>query len=502
MFENGFLTYRLLAQSRKGVVIIMDDMNKNTPQQDDFEALLKKITEETNNIKITQEESFQLVQESDSSFDEPEKVSKPAEKFQVNISNEELMSIPDTVNDLEDSYIYEEDYTSRSFSDDAPTKAINLDDVKKEIQRENKKEKKAKTSSAIIYILCVVLVSVLASLFIITSARDIFGLAKPNNEYTLNVSNDTKVSDVSKQLKKIGVISLSGMFDFYTSLRYDVENFKSGEYVLNSNMSYDEIIIKLAKGTGTYETVKVTIPEGYNVNQVAKLLEENGVCSAKAFREACKKTYGFEFEEGISDKTYYHLEGYIFPNTHEFYVGEKPESVVKRFLRDFQQNVMISKYTERMEEMGMTLNETLALASVIQKEASTLEDMYKVSSVFHNRLKDNHIFPKLQSDVTYYYAQDEVLAYMDIKDEVLANGYNTYDCDGLPVGAITNPGIDAIRAALYPDETNYYYFVGVTVGEGENEREKFYFASTMSAHEYNIYLASKEGNAHGTTTQK
>ena len=481
----------------------MDNFNKNNSQQDDFEALLKRITEETNSGKKNEFSKETAESLSTPSFDdEPEKLSKPTEKFQLNISNEEFMSIPDTLPETYEHDDFEGEYSQKSYSDEAPTRAIDLEDVKKEIIRENRKERKALTKSSIIYVLCVVAVSVLLSTGIIVGASDIFALNKSDNEYVLNLSDNTGVSYVAKQLKKLGVIESSGIFNFYTAIRYDVDAFKTGEYILNSNMSYDEIIIKLAKGVGNYETVTVTIPEGYNINQIAKLLEENGVCSASAFRNACKETYGFEFEENISDSTFYRLEGYIFPNTHEFYVGENPESVVKRFLRDFQQNVMISKYTERMQEMGMTLHETLTLASIIQKEASTLEDMYKVSSVFHNRLKDDHIFPKLQSDVTYYYAHDEVLDYMDIKDEKIANGYNTYECDGLPVGAITNPGIDAIRAALYPDETNYYYFVGVTIETDTSSYEKFYFASTMSAHENNIYRASKEGNAHGTTTQK
>lgn len=480
----------------------MDNFNKNNSQQDDFEELLKKIAKQTNSNEKSAKESNEFEDENeDIVFEQPEKLSKPNTKFQVNISNEELMSFTDIQSQDEEDVDFQSDLSYTTYSNEAPTKPIDIENVKKEIIRENIKERKTMTNKAIVYVMSVIAVSIVLSIGIIVTASDIFALGKADNEYVLSITKNTRVSEISKQLKKIGVIESAGAFNFYTAIRYDVDEFKTGDYVLNSNMSYDELIIKLAKGTGNYETVTVTIPEGYNINQVAKLLEENGVCSASAFREACKKSYGFEFEDDIPENTFYRLEGYIFPNTHEFYVGEKPESVVKRFLRDFQQNVMISKYTERMEEMGMTLHETLTLASVIQKEASTLEDMYKVSSVFHNRLKDDHIFPKLQSDVTYYYAYDEVLDYMDIKDEKIANGYNTYECDGLPVGAITNPGIDAIRAALYPDETNYYYFVGVTIESEKSSYEKFYFASTMSSHEYNIYLASKEGNAHGTTTQ-
>lgn len=475
----------------------MDDLNKNN-SQNEFDELLKKITAETNSKRVTADVQKPSTTEfEDFKPEEPEKISKSNTKFEVNISNEELLSIPDIdVDEFEGSD--SDDFSDNYYGDNSPTRRIDIADVKKEIQ----KEKSAKTSRSIVYALCVILVSVLLSVVIINSARDIFGLAKPDTEYLVNVEQETKVSQIAKLLKKTGVINSAGMFKFYANLRYDVDSFKDGEYFLNSKMSYDEIIIALAKGNNEVQTVTVTIPEGYNINQVAELLEENGVCNANAFREACKETYGFAFEEGIpNDSTFYRLEGYIFPNTHEFYVGEAPKSVVKRFLRDFQTNVMTPKLTERMEEMGMTLHETLALASIIQKEASELDDMYVVSSIFHNRLKDDHIFPKLQSDVTYYYAQDEILPYMDIKNQAMLDAYNTYECNGLPAGAITNPGIDAIKAALYPDETSYYYFVGVTIESNGSSYEKFYFASTMSAHENNIYRASKEGKAHGTSTQ-
>lgn len=476
----------------------MDELNKNNSQQDDFDALLEKITKKTNsNKKSVDEPQKSSVEFEDFKAEEPEKISKPSSKFEVNISNEELMSISDFEND---NYEVESnnEYSDDVYGDDSPTRRIDIEDVKKEIQ----KEKKQKNKQSILYALGVILVSVLLSVVIINSAIDIFGLSKPNTEYVFSLTQEGNVSEVAKLLQKQGIINSSGLFKFYTSLRYDVDTFKDGEYFLNSNMSYDQIIIALAKGDSNVETVTVTIPEGYNINQVARLLEENGVCDARAFRAACKEEYGFSFEDEIADEgTFYRLEGFIFPNTHEFYVGEAPKSVVKRFLRDFQKNVMTPKLTERMQEMGMTLNETIALASIIQKEASEIEDMYKVSSVFHNRLKDDHIFPKLQSDVTYYYAYDEILPYMDIKNQSILDAYNTYECIGVPVGAITNPGLDAIKAALYPDETSYYYFVGVTIESNNGSYEKFYFASTMSAHENNIYRASKEGSAHGTTTK-
>lgn len=471
----------------------MDNSNgqNNTPKVD-FEELLKRIEAEQKSHdqepSVNIEEAAPLNEEGDIV------VPKRRQDFVINIKDEDFPERSDEEFVRVDSYkkpkIVNVDIDAAS--DEFATRNI---DLEKELDRQN--AEKPVTTSSLIYVACVLLVSIFLSVFIINTARDVFGVAKPDQAYEVKIGSQTTVSKIAKHLAKAGIIEHSGTFKLYTGIRYDDETVQQGNYILNSKMSYDELILTLITSSDEAETVTVSIPEGLNIVEVAELLQENKVCKAADFIAAAKETYGFEFEEEIpeNDLVFCRLEGYIFPNTHEFYVGEDPKSVVKRFLRDFQQRVMTSQLTERMKEMGMTLHETMVLASMIQEEASYLEDMYKVSSVFHNRLKDTYSFTKLQSDVTYFYAYETIADAMGTPNQAVLDAYNTYEREGLPVGCITNPGLDAIKAALYPDETSYYYFVTDVNGD-------FYYASTLRGHQNNIAKAEKVGDSvHGTTTQ-
>lgn len=474
----------------------MENSNEqNNRGKVDFEELLKKIEEE--------QKSHAEVSEPEEEKTEPVPVEEEVEIVVPKRKTEFVINIKDE--DFEDSSEEEEfvrvDGFNRAKSIPVKTDEVNDEFATRNIDLEKELSlhypNKQNTVSSLIYVAGVLLASIFLSLFIINTARDVFGVAKTDQEYAVNIGSQTTVSKIANALARAGIIEHASTFKFYTGLRYDDQTVQQGDYVLNSKMSYDELILTLISSSDEVETVTVAIPEGLNIVEVAELLEENKVCDADDFIAAAKETYGFEFEEEIpeNDLLFCRLEGYIFPNTHEFYVGEDPKSVVKRFLRDFQQKVMTSQLTERMKEMGMSLHETMVLASMIQKEASYLEDMYKVSSVFHNRLRDNYEFAKLQSDVTYFYAYETIADYLGTNNQAILDAYNTYECEGLPVGCITNPGIDAIKAALYPDETSYYYFVTDVNG-------KFYYASTLRGHQNNIAKAEKVGDAvHGTTTQ-
>ena len=472
----------------------MDNSNgQNNRPNVDFEELLKKIEAEQKTQKP--QEPVEEKEESSPVKEEEELVvPKRRQDFVINIKDDDFAEQTD------EEFVRVDRFTGPKVApvkpdmvtDEFATRNI---DLEKELQQQG--TQKSGTLSSFIYVACVLLVSVFLSVFIINTARDVFGIAKTDQEYAINVGSQTTVSKIAKSLAKAGIIEHSSTFKLYAGIRYDDETVQEGNYILNSKMSYDELILTLITTDDEAETVTVSIPEGLNIVEVANLLQENKVCKAADFIAAAKETYGFEFEDEIPENelVFCRLEGYIFPNTHEFYVGEDPKSVVKRFLRDFQQKVMTSQLTERMKEMGMTLHETMVLASMIQEEASYLEDMYKVSSVFHNRLRDTYDFTKLQSDVTYFYAYDTIANNLEKKNQAVLDAYNTYECEGLPVGCITNPGLEAIKAALYPDETSYYYFVTDVNGD-------FYYASTLRGHQNNIAKAEKVGDTvHGTTTK-
>lgn len=227
----------------------------------------------------------------------------------------------------------------------------------------------------------------------------------------------------------------------------------------------------------TSHTVRVTFPEGSTVSQIAQLLEENGVCSADEFMSAVNdplSNEGYGFEISNPDERAFLLEGYVFPDTYDFYRNEGSTAALQRFLKNTQVK-LDEEVLSRCDELGYTVDEILTLASIIQEEAGDPAEMGKVSSVIHNRLESSS-FPRLQCDVATFYLRDYVKPYVDeTRYEELVDLYNTYNCEGLPAGPITNAGMDAINAALYPDDTDYFYFV--TDSDGE-----YLYAQTWSEH--------------------
>ena len=229
-------------------------------------------------------------------------------------------------------------------------------------------------------------------------------------------------------------------------------------------------------------TVTVTFPEGFTVAEIAQRLEESDVCSAAEFISASNdiaflKTLGYSFIDGIDKpkKRPFVLEGYIFPDTYEFYRQEGAEAALLRFL-DNTQLKLKAEYYERATEMGYTIDDILTLASIIQEESSEHKYMADVSSVLHNRLNDP--YGRLECDVAIHYIRNTVEAspYITFDSDSVWENYDIYDHQGLPLGPICNSGIHAIEAALSPSDTNYYFFV-------TDSDWNYYFNETWEAHD-------------------
>ena len=240
-------------------------------------------------------------------------------------------------------------------------------------------------------------------------------------------------------------------------------------------------------------TVTVTFPEGFTLVQIAEKLEENKVCSASDFIALTNnyefiQTLGYTFTEDITniDERAFYLEGYIFPDTYEFYKNESPERALRRFL-DNTERKLTAEYKQRAEVLGYTLDEIITLASIVQKESFTRDSLKNVASVLHNRLASPS-FRRLQCDVTIHYINDYVTnsKYLTGDTSAFAEIYNTYKCDGLPAGPITNPGLAAIEAALYPADTDYYYFV-------TDSEWNYYYSSTYAQHKANCNKVGLNG---------
>lgn len=240
-------------------------------------------------------------------------------------------------------------------------------------------------------------------------------------------------------------------------------------------------------------TVRITFPEGLSVTEIAQKLEENSVCCADDFMKLItNRSYITSLEytvlESISeaDNIAFALEGFLFPDTYEFYEGESAEKALSRFLKNTE-----GKFTDSMKaraaELGFSVTDVLSLASIIQEEASDPKEMPMVSSVFHNRLNSTS-YPRLQSDVTRNYVEFTLKgsAYLEGNDTDFTSFYDTYECTKLPAGPICNPGLNAINAALYPEESEYYFFF--TDKEG-----KYHYNTDYQTHQnqYDVLVRNK-----------
>ena len=370
----------------------------------------------------------------------------------------------------------------------APQKAKDPDYASK------KKKKRLNTAYnwllTIIWVSGVLAASVFIASFALSSINDLVGFNKESREIKIVIPEGYGLSEIANLLEENGVIDEPFTFEVYARVKDMETRLAPGEYTLNSNLGYDQIFQALKTKEKPKNVVKVNFYEGMTLREIAQRLEENGVCGYDEFIEAAKtETFEYEFEGmmGTDEKIYLKWEGYLFPDTYEFYTDSTPRSVIAKFIENFN-NKFSAEYYLRMQELGMSLEEVITLASVIQSEAAYMEDMKIVSSVFHNRLAPGSGLPYLQSDVTYFYYTENIEPYVEdeaLSDEYLYAYYTYTDYRaGLPVGPICNPGLNAIKAALYPDDTNYYYFV--TDHDGN-----FYYAKTMAEHEANIIKAGR-----------
>lgn len=302
---------------------------------------------------------------------------------------------------------------------------------------------------------------------------------------SFSVKSGSSLSAVSKNLEAAGLIHNHTVFKYMADFMGMGQKIQSGDYELTRAMSATEILDQLISGDGKPLTMKITIIPGWTVEDVANYLVEIKVLSsADEFLSLCKsgEAYnGYYFIEevmktGTVSQRKYALEGYLSPNTYEIYASSSADTLIKRLLTQTEA-AYLSGYDERAQELGLTMDQVFTLASMIEKEAKT-SDFAKVSAVFHNRLKAGMT---LGSDVTVKYASGSQKMSLNDSDLAVDSPYNTYTHKGLPVGPICNPSMDAVVAALYPDEQyvaqKYLYFCSA-----EPESGKLVFSKTLEEH--------------------
>ncbi len=234
--------------------------------------------------------------------------------------------------------------------------------------------------------------------------------------------------------------------------------------------------------SGQAATFTLTVPEGYTLARIGMQLEEMGICTAAEFISATQ-TADYSSSPLIAAQPYnenrcFTLEGYLFPNTYEFYTTATPEEIARTMLNQLELELQ-GEIAQAIAESGYTTDEILTMASIIEKESFGQDIMALVSSVLHNRLE---IGMRLQTDVTINYVEGAIKPFITGDEDRYNDYYNTYKCDALPAGPICNPGIQAIMAALNPADTNYFYFV-------TDSEQTYHFAETYEQHLINVEAA-------------
>ena len=334
--------------------------------------------------------------------------------------------------------------------------------------------------------------AVLISTYAISCMNDILAIGRDSETVvTVNIPAQTDTKGAIEILRDNKLIKHKYFCRICAKvLEYRDDNYLTGIYYLTESMGLENMLSSFKKPTVTGETVTLTFPEGYTVNQIAEKLEKYEVCSQTAFFATVRDVdfsteYSFIAQIDNKDKRYQVLEGYLYPDTYEFYIGENASSVIRKFLDNFK-NKWTDEYQAQADKIGMSIDDVITLASIIEKEAYGADQMPLVSSVFHNRLKKSGIYPTLGSDATKEYVSEYISKSVTNSAELSSyqKNYDTYKCAGLPVGAICNPGNDAIKAALFPANTGYYYFL-------HDNDKKIYLAATDSEHNQNSLAALK-----------
>lgn len=351
-------------------------------------------------------------------------------------------------------------------------------------QKPPKKKRRKKNYTAyggLVIATLVICISILLSLFIIVVGRDALGIESSGVDFTIYIQTGSTTDDIAQQLYDEGVIQYKNVFKLFARLKKADGNMYPGDLDVAYNMSYSDIIDSLMVSREAKQTATVTFPEGITLLDAGKLLEENNICTADEFVYTFNSTvFGFEFEKYVSSSSLklYKYEGYLFPDTYEFYVSDSAYNVAKK-IKTRTNEILNADTIKLSAERGFTLDQVVTLASIVQREAGSVEQMADIASVFENRLAKPDSFPRLQSDTTYSYIDNVIKKILTVEYQDMYDAYDTYTCIGLPVGPICNPGKDAIDAVLNPAETDYYYFCS------NLETKETFFATTDDEHEEN-----------------
>jgi len=265
----------------------------------------------------------------------------------------------------------------------------------------------------------------------------------------ITINSGQAFKSFSKKLHKDGIIKDLYKFNLFARIKGYDKKIKAGEYILSPSISPYKILQILAAGKVCLH--KITIPEGYNIRQIASIIARAGLCTETEFIGSAINS-SFVHNERIDAETF---EGYLFPDTYYFPRDITPEKIISAMVKRFR-SVFTSTHKEQAKKLGFSIHKAVTLASIIEKETGDPKERSVISSVFHNRLKKKI---RLASDPTVIYGIKDFDGNIKKIHLETPTPYNTYLIHGLPTGPIANPGLKAIEAALYPADTDFLYFV-------------------------------------------
>ena len=323
----------------------------------------------------------------------------------------------------------------------------------------------ARAAGALLYVLFVIGASAALATLGWVWACDLLGLNKEYASIEITITDDTQLDSIVDILEENGLIEYKFLFKLYARFSHAEDKIAAGTYQLDTEMDYHALVSNMGSSSATRQTTDVTIPEGYNIDQIFSLLEEKGVSTVEKLRDmAANWDYAFSWLRGIPLGDYHRLEGYLFPDTYTFEMGGNPKYVINKMLVNFdvKMDEYMSKYTG--EEAQYSLHDIVTIASLIEKETDGTNndernDYRSIASVIYNRLENP------EAETAGFLQIDATLVYINggrvptEADKFIDSPYNTYLHQGLPAGPISNPGMMSLLAAMEPENTKYYYYV-------------------------------------------
>ena len=391
----------------------------------------------------------------------------------------------------------EGDDLKRAFGEEAPAPAPKPEpqQIKEAPVKKGRPKRKGKYGllgiphilSTAVWIGLIVLIGVTAGRMIWLCATDVLAFGREPITATVVVEKDDNIESIAAKLQEAGLIRFTGLFELYADLSHAEDEIRPGTYIFNNpekdeeKVVYDYMaLVSVMSPSSKHAVVEdLRIPEGYTCSQIFKLLEEKNVCTTEELEEAAMNgdLGEYWFLEGVKRDNKYCLEGFLFPDTYDFYEHDEPERVLKKMLNTFDtrftdsmrqelvnlNNMMEDKLRNNgygksyIEEHKFTVREVVIVASMIEKETANNAESFFVSSVIYNRLTNPGEYPFLNIDATLVYAlggRNELTA----QDKTIDSPYNTYKEKGLIPGPIASPSQNSLVAALQPEDTKYYYY--------------------------------------------